>query len=163
MYDKVHVDPDVFILPSKESAFNLLGHAVRKKFGKKYYCGRVVDVVPPDDDEEPEAQLYFTVRYDDGDQEDLTYEELAHILVQRDGDRVLAGLASRSAIIEADFMNEDDNEGAYPPGNVEHVLEEYSHLLAMAARNVEPSTLEEMPYGETYSWMKVSKMPEPRA
>ena len=56
VYDKAQTDPSLFLLSNGESAFNLIGCALKKKFNDgKYYMGKVTQVIPPDDDEAPGA------------------------------------------------------------------------------------------------------------
>jgi hypothetical protein len=61
MWGKAAVDPEQFLLPNGESAFNYVGREIRKTFDDGItYTGKVIQIVPPDDDESSKA-LWFRV------------------------------------------------------------------------------------------------------
>eukprot|EP00252_Welwitschia_mirabilis_P020889 TRINITY_DN5218_c0_g1_i1.p1 TRINITY_DN5218_c0_g1~~TRINITY_DN5218_c0_g1_i1.p1 ORF type:complete len:1369 (-),score=370.83 TRINITY_DN5218_c0_g1_i1:203-4309(-) len=56
-----------------ESGNSLVGRTVRKKFGRKHYSGSVVSF--------DEENSWYKVTYEDGDEEDLEWEELKPVLL----------------------------------------------------------------------------------
>jgi len=174
VYDHAMVDPSAFILPTGESAWNYLGLRVMKQFSDgNFYGGQIINLIPPEADESASV-IYFRVVYDDGDTEDLEWDEIAPILEQQPA---AAAAASRGP-------ERDLEDYCPPPGDrrlsaaslqfgsdrsaaeVPEVLGRYSELIFAASRNAAASAKGKgpaLPFGESYSWMKVFKMKPEKA
>ena len=161
VYDKAQVDPDAFILPNGDSAFNYIGSKTRKLFPDGlWYEGIVQRIVPPEDDEDPAAEIYFHTVYSDGDAEDYTLIELKALLIHK-GKEPACAAASMDATREMDL-----NSALYPEVDTSTYasLNGYEELFTLASRNVAMAATarakrsDSMPFGETYSWMKIFKM-----
>jgi hypothetical protein len=186
VYDKASVDPATFVLPNGESAFNYLGLSVRKKFPDgKWYHGKVVEIIAPEDDESSSAPLYLRVYYEeDGDSEDLEWSELKPILALQTA-AAAASIDPDRELEDLDFQNGATSRkaaaalsGEAEAIDTDAVLEAYRQLIYTASRNAAMASRRnaaaavngtvqgkkpEMPFGETYSWMKIFKMnPEQR-
>lgn len=169
VYDKAHVDPQTFIMKNGESAFNFIGQRVLKEFDSTVYRGRVTRVIPPEDDEAQDAELYFQIVYEDGDVEDLTFDELRQILIHK-GKQPAMAAASMSAETILDDEDDDHTDDSSKPVRgtdvpLATVLQDYQELVFLASRRVAAASLRsntaansELPFGETYSWMKIFKM-----
>ena len=174
VYDHAMVDPGAFILPTGESAWNYLGLRVMKQFADgNFYGGQIINLIPPEADESASA-IYFRVAYDDGDTEDLEWDEIAPILEQQPAAAAAASRGPERDLEDSCHPPEDRRLSAAslqlgsdrPAAEVPEVLGRYSELIFTASRHAAASAKGKgpaLPFGESYSWMKVFKMkPEDR-
>ena len=163
VHDRAQVDPNAFVLPGGDLAFDYVGQRTRKLFPDGlWYEGVVQRVIPPQDDDGADAEIWFHTMYSDGDAEDYTFAELKQVLVQK-GKEPACAAASRDATrdMDTDWLFPE------PDAALEKTLLGYEDLIAEAARNIAVKSSayaatsrapDSMPFGETYSWMKTFKM-----
>ena len=149
----------------------LICRSVRKKFEDgKWYDGVVRYVLPPEDDEGPNAQLWFRVVYTDNTQDDFTFKQLQKYLV-KDGVRASAASvdASRELNEQRELFSEDmesnvhtSDDAHLAPEEVAPALDGYVELLTETSRRVSvAASAKELPFGETYNWNKIFKIRDP--
>jgi hypothetical protein len=104
-----------------------------------FFSGVVARLIPPDEDEGGEqAQLYFHIVYEDGDEEDLTFNELRKVLVTK-GKQPAATVASIPPEVELDDapLEEEPPLTATPsPLSLDDTLNGYQEIVLTASRNV---------------------------
>ena len=166
VYDKAQIDPQSFVTPAGDSAFSYVGRIVQKEFDDGLYAGKVLRIIAPEDDDVSDAELYYQVVYTDGDVEDFTYQELVKVLVMDNGEPPMASAASIAAHrdIENAFAAFEDSahSSKIPVIPIDEVLDKYAQIVMQASRQASHAATKSrpanLPFGETYSWMKIFKM-----
>jgi len=134
-HDQALINPNLYHLPSGESALNYLGQWVRKSFGGEWFRGQVTRVIAPDADEDSSAELYFQVTYSDGDVEDYTFKELRPLLHAHSKQPVQTA-ASLPVDEYIDDMYENDEAPASESLHINSIIDSYQSLIFEASENV---------------------------
>ena len=58
----------------------MVGLQVRKKFSRRFFSGKITEALPPTEEDE---EWLWQIDYEDGDSEQLNYEELSKVIVRK--------------------------------------------------------------------------------
>ena len=61
-------------------SLGLVGLQVRKKFSRRFFSGKITEALPPTEEDE---EWLWQINYEDGDPEQLNYEELSKVIVRK--------------------------------------------------------------------------------
>ena len=61
-------------------SLGLVGLQVRKKFSRRFFLGKITEALPPTEEDE---EWLWQIDYEDGDSEQLNYEELSKVIVRK--------------------------------------------------------------------------------
>ena len=53
---------------------------MRKKFSRRFFSGKITEALPPTEEDE---EWLWQIDYEDGDSEQLNYEELSKVIVRK--------------------------------------------------------------------------------